>query len=46
MDTNWNSTDKDPGGALEQFVAEEVREGSFLAILQVLQCTFLIFHVF
>ena len=26
MDTNWNSTDKDPGGALEQFVAEEVRE--------------------
>lgn len=26
MDTNWNSTGKDPGGALEQFVAEEVRE--------------------
>ena len=26
MDTKWNSTDKDPGGALEQFVAEEVRE--------------------
>ena len=26
MDTNWNSTDKDPGGTLEQFVAEEVRE--------------------
>ena len=26
MDTKWNSTDKDPGGALERFVAEEVRE--------------------
>ena len=26
MDTKWNNTDKDPGGALEQFVAEEVRE--------------------
>ncbi len=26
MDTNWNSTDKDPGKALEAFVAEEVRE--------------------
>lgn len=28
MDTNWNSTDKDPGGALERFVAEEVREAA------------------
>ena len=26
MDTKWNSTDKDPGEALERFVAEEVRE--------------------
>ncbi len=26
MDTKWNNTDKDPGEALEAFVAEEVRE--------------------
>lgn len=28
MDTNWNRTDKDPGEALERFVAEEVREAA------------------
>ena len=28
MDTKWNSTDKDPGGAPEQFAAEEVREAA------------------
>ena len=26
MDTKWNSTDKDPGEALERFAAEELRE--------------------
>ena len=28
MDTKWNNTDKDPGEALERFVAEEVREAA------------------
>jgi signal transduction histidine kinase len=28
LDTKWNNTDKDPGEALEQFVAAEVREAA------------------